>query len=114
LLLYQSKPELCKKYNIEKPLWIFVGTTVTGKNVESDILQIIKFLKNALETNWLEEKINKILNKEYKNERGEDLFGNKFTLLRKDIDLDNLYKTVFHGKGAFKYMKSKMPMENLG
>jgi len=107
LLLYQSKPELCKKYNIEKPLWIFVGTTVTGKNVESDILQIIKFLKNALETNWLEEKINKILNKEYKNERGEDLFGNKFTLLRKDIDLDNLYKTVFHGKGAFKIYEIK-------
>jgi len=107
LLLYQSKPELCKKYNIEKPLWIFVGTTVTGKNVESDILQIVKFLKNTLNTDWLEDKINKILNKEYKNERGEDLFENKFPLLRKDLDLDNFYKTVFHGKGAFKIYEIK-------
>jgi superfamily II DNA or RNA helicase len=107
LLLYQSKPELCKKYNIEKPLWIFVGTTVTGKNVESDILQIVKFLKNTLDTDWLEDKIRKILNKEYKNEKGEDLFENKFPLLRKGLDLDNLYKTVFHGKGAFKIYEIK-------
>jgi superfamily II DNA or RNA helicase len=107
LLLYQSKPELCKKYNIEKPLWIFVGTTVTGKNVESDILQIVKFLKNTLDTNWLEDKTRKILNKEYKNEKGEDLFDNKFPLLRNGLDLDNLYQTVFHGKGAFKIYEIK-------
>jgi hypothetical protein len=107
LLLYQSKPELCKKYNIEKPLWIFVGTTVTGKNVQSDILQIVKFLKKTLDTNWLEDKIRKILNKEYKNEKGEDLFENKFPLLRKGLDLDNLYQTVFHGKGAFKIYEIK-------
>ena len=31
LLVYEENKHLAKEYNIEKPLWIFVGTTVVGK-----------------------------------------------------------------------------------
>ncbi len=31
LLIYEQHQPLARQYNLEKPLWIFVGTTVTGR-----------------------------------------------------------------------------------
>jgi hypothetical protein len=121
LLLYKEKTRLCRKYNIEKPLWIFVGTSVTGKELDSDVLQIVEFIKKVLSNeNWLKEKIEKILKGEYKDEKDKDIFENKFSYLRsksftgKDIDIADLYETVFHGKGKLKICELKNIEGELG
>jgi superfamily II DNA or RNA helicase len=71
LLIYEEKKELAKAHNIEKPLWIFVGTTVTGKKkakevVEeketlTDVIQIVSFIEKTIrEEDWLKELIEDI------------------------------------------------------
>lgn len=102
LLAYDENLNLAKAHNIEKPLWIFVGTTVTGKHEESDVVQIVKFVKKVIEDEkWLTEKAEEILsgNTGFKNESNEDVFKDKFELIRKGFQLDDLYKRVFGGRG---------------
>jgi hypothetical protein len=43
-----SNPRFHQEYNIEKPLWIFVGSKVKREN--SDIHQVIRFLNHILQT----------------------------------------------------------------
>lgn len=63
ILLFQEKHEEIREYNIEDPLWIFVGSKVQGKNQQSDILEIVKFIDKVLRNNedWVHEKIKSIL-----------------------------------------------------
>ena len=42
--VFDENPELAKEYNIEAPLWIFVGSRVQGKTGESDVLEVVRFL----------------------------------------------------------------------
>lgn len=70
LTLYEQKVVFNKHiieiepYNIEDPLWIFVGSKVQGKQNQSDILEIVKFLDFVLknEGNWAIQGIENILN----------------------------------------------------
>jgi hypothetical protein len=116
LLIYEEKKEIAKAYNIEKPLWIFVGTTVTGrkkvkevveeeKETISDVIQIVNFIAKIIkDEKWLEELVNDILSgkTELKNQDGEDIFSNKFEYLKKrKVDFSDLYEKVFNGKGDF-------------
>lgn len=63
ILVFEDNYELIKEYNIEKPLWIFVGSKVKGKREQSDILTIVQFLSRALknEGNWTISSIQRIL-----------------------------------------------------
>jgi hypothetical protein len=101
VMFYQENKRLAEEYNLEKPLWIFVGTTVNKE--KSDILQIVGFLNKVVkEEEWLKEKINTILEGRsgLKNDDGEDVFKEKFKLLKeKGVDLNDLYNRVFNGKG---------------
>ncbi|MBE3579109.1 MAG: DEAD/DEAH box helicase family protein [Caldanaerobacter subterraneus] len=103
LIFYEENQRLAEEYNLEKPLWIFVGTTVTKE--ESDIIQIVEFLGKVIkDENWLKERIDKVLEGKtgLKDEEGRDVFKEKFKLLRdKGIDLDDLYREVFNGRGKF-------------
>ena len=126
LLLYEEKYHLAKEYNIEKPLWIFVGTTVIGKKkkseeeikYETDVLKIVSFIKKVVsEKDWLKEKIDDILNGKtgLKKEDGRDIFENRFEFLRKrNINLDDIYSKVFNGQGAFKIYGIKNAEGELG
>ena len=49
LLLYEKLENTIKEYNIEKPLWIFVGSKVN--EAKSDVLQVVKFLNWFLTEN---------------------------------------------------------------
>jgi len=49
LLLYEKLEDTIKEYNIEKPLWIFVGSKVN--EATSDVLQVVKFLNWFLTEN---------------------------------------------------------------
>jgi len=116
LLIYEEKKDIAEAHNIQKPLWIFVGTTVTGrkkakevveeeKETISDVIQIVKFIaKTIKDEQWLKELVNDILSgkTELKNQDGEDIFSNKFGYLKKrKINFDDLYEKVFNGKGNF-------------
>ncbi|MBW1784930.1 MAG: DEAD/DEAH box helicase family protein, partial [Deltaproteobacteria bacterium] len=62
LLIYEQHQFQAQEYNLEKPLWIFVGTTVTGKKEESDIIQIVAFFKRLFDDEaWVRTKIDAIL-----------------------------------------------------
>jgi len=50
ILVYESTSEI-HEYNIEKPLWMFVGARVSGKNTKSDILTIVEFFNYLIKTN---------------------------------------------------------------
>jgi superfamily II DNA or RNA helicase len=107
LLVYEEKRDLAKEYNIEKPLWIFVGSTVSGKNIDSDIVKVLDLTRNSLNRDWLKERIDKILNGEFKNEQGEDIFRHKFERLRNGFDLEDLYEKVFNGRGKLRILEIK-------
>jgi hypothetical protein len=122
LLIYEEKKGIAKAYNIEKPLWIFVGTTVTGrkkakevvedgKETISDVIQIVKFIKKTIkEEKWLKKLVDDILlgNTKLKNQDDKDIFSNKFEYLKKrKINFDDLYKKVFNGKGDFQICELK-------
>jgi len=79
LLLFEDFPKLVDEYNIEPPLWIFVGSKVKGKKEDSDILEIVKFLDKFLRNkdNWSVETIGRILagNSNLLDGQNRDLFS---------------------------------------
>ena len=92
-----------KDYNIEKPLWVFVGSRVRGE--ASDILEIVQFL------NWLlgedENKIKRLIDNILKGNSGiiadrKDVFAPRhpernFVYLReKKISPDEIYNGIFN------------------
>jgi len=103
----KKKRGIAKGHNIEKPLWIFVGSTVSGKNIDSDIVKVLDLIRNSLNVDWLWERIYKILNGEFKNQQGEDIFKHKFERLRRDFDLEDLYEKVFNGRGKLRILEIK-------
>ncbi|MGI9256335.1 MAG: DEAD/DEAH box helicase family protein [Salinispira sp.] len=53
--IYEEKAQELRPFNIEKPLWVFVGSTVTGRKlskdahiVAADVARIIAFIANFL------------------------------------------------------------------
>lgn len=118
LLAYEYNKELAKEYNIEKPLWIFIGTTVSGKEEESDVIQIVEFIKKVIDNEeWLKSIAYKIMNEktELKNENGNDIFTGKFKYL-KDMDpnLEKLYELVFGGRGSLRLYEIKNAEGEIG
>ncbi len=118
MVLYEEKKNLVKKYNIEKPLWVFVGTKVTGKGEDSDVLEIVKFIKEIAENkNWLKQKIDSVLsgNTGLEDDKGKDIFENRFSLIReRGVDIDDVYKRVFNGSGGFKVYEIKNAQGEFG
>jgi len=117
LLAYEENTHLAKEYNLEKPLWIFVGTTVTGKE-KPDVVQIVEFINRVTkDENWTKEWIEKILNGKtnLKDEDDKDVFKDKFEYLRKrGINFDDLYKKLFGGKGSLKIYEIKNAQGEFG
>jgi hypothetical protein len=79
ILVYENTPDL-HEYNIEKPLWMFVGARVSGKNTQSDILTIIDFFNYLIKTERQEiiSNIKQIMNGEkiIVDAQGKSLFDN--------------------------------------
>jgi hypothetical protein len=80
---------------------------VSGKNIDSDIVKVLDLIRNSLNRDWLKERIDKILNGEFKNEQGEDIFRHKFERLRRDFRLEDLYEKVFNGRGKLRILEIK-------
>jgi hypothetical protein len=100
LLLYERYGEKLKEYLIEKPLWAFIGSKVSGAGINSDVLKVIQFLKAAVEDkDLLKENIEKILNGKsgLTDPQGNDVFKNRFESIRENgYKINDIYKNLFN------------------
>lgn len=110
-----------RQYNIEKPLWVFVGSRVISsssgsltqgdKESVSDVSRIVKFFKYALSSPAsLEVDINKILNDEtgLRDADGNDIFKGHFEYLKKEKPVaETILSKVFNGIGNIEAFEIK-------
>lgn len=110
LALFEQYENELRQYNIEKPLWVFVGSKVIGtgktktdKTTVSDVTRIVKFFKYALSSpSTLQTDINKILKDDtgLRDADGNDIFKGHFEYLKKEKPLaENILTKVFNGIG---------------
>ena len=120
LFIFEKHKEELRKYNIEKPLWIFVGSKVTGKGINSDVVRVIQFLnKIANDKDYLKENIKKILEGKSGliDNEGNDIFKGKFEFIRKlsvDEIAEDIYQKVFGGKGKLELYEIKNAEGEIG
>ncbi len=115
LRIYEEKTIDYKPFNIEKPLWVFVGTTVVkkssnreieepGENMISDIGLIIRFIADFLaDKKWAYSCINGILTGKGQDtllldKDGNDIFAGAFSYLARAMNagetVDTLYRDI--------------------
>ncbi len=88
---YNEQYDKIKPYNLEKPLWVFVGSTVNAVYTEnrqkrSDVLTVARFLHKFLENknHWAIEGIKEIIEGKTGliDSQGEDVFAGHFEYLK--------------------------------
>lgn len=120
LTIFEEFREDLRKYNIEKPLWVFVGSKVTGSGINSDVIRIVNFIDRIVQDeNYLKENLMKILKRESGliDERGDDIFKDKFEYIRNlnvDEIVENIYQKVFYGKGNIELYEIKNAEGEIG
>lgn len=108
--IYEEKSQVLQPFNIEKPLWVFVGSTVTGGKlgkdeqiVATDVAQIIAFIADFLSNkeNACRRMQQILLGKGQDTgllSNGVDIFEGSFTWLAKAINTgisyEDLYKNI--------------------
>lgn len=118
LELFDQLGEELKEYKIEKPLWIFVGSKVIGKNATkdniqqtTDIIKIILFLNRVLtDTAWLHQQIAAILSGESGliDAKGNDIFQDRFKYVRGNYwSVEGILNKVFNGSGSLDLFEIK-------
>jgi hypothetical protein len=89
--IFQEQADALRPYNLEKPLWVFVGSTVNAvysenKEKRSDVLTVARFLHHVLENKrgWVVKGIDKLLKGKsgLSTPDGEDIFAGRFEALR--------------------------------
>ncbi|MBI4528428.1 MAG: DEAD/DEAH box helicase family protein [Deltaproteobacteria bacterium] len=83
--LYREREATFRPFNIERPLWIFVGGSVTatlGTREASDIVEILRFLAGYV-TNRPDsiERIRRVLHEGLVTSSGKNLFAGRFAYL---------------------------------
>jgi len=113
LRFYDERRDELRAYNLEKPLWIFVGSSVNavytrGGQRRSDMLTVARFLHRVLQDRrWAVESIKKLLEARsgLVTADGQDVFLGRFPYLReKDITPSRIYadilQRVFHAPAS--------------
>jgi hypothetical protein len=96
LWLWNSHRDKLNDFNIEKPLWVFVGNTVSGE--ESDILEVVRFLADFLNNDaqikvWLADLVAD--KAQILDAKGNNIFKGRFTPLIGFVDnVDVLYSDI--------------------
>ena len=106
--IWRDKGALWKEFNPAKPLWVFLGKTVTGSSkadqaTRSDVINILEFLGWVLAHGEdVRHMIQRLLAGEsgLLDSTGNDYFSGRFSHLPGGEDLyADLCETVFHGAG---------------
>ncbi|MBM4309877.1 MAG: hypothetical protein FJ119_02875 [Deltaproteobacteria bacterium] len=126
VLFEQYKYEL-RAYNIEKPLWVFVGSKVIGggssltqtdKQNVSDVTMVVRFFQEILaDPAALQKDIDKILHNKANliNAAGLDIFGSRFEYLRQHYPAaSEVLERVFHGVGNIEALQIKQGEGEIG
>ena len=83
--LYREQGSAFRLFNVEKPLWIFVGGRVTAtlaKKDASDIVEILQFLAlYAADRDGSIQRIDRVLNQGLVTAKGRNLFAGRFAYL---------------------------------
>ena len=96
-LVFAEQEHTLRPYNLSKPLWAFVGSTVNKSDSRrSDILTVVRFLHRVLsEPEWAIEIIDKLLSGQSglrSPSDNQDIFAGKFAFLRlRGRDADGVY-----------------------
>ena len=96
LWLWSTHRDKLTDFNIEKPLWVFVGNTVSGE--ESDILEVVNFFADFLNSDaqiktWLADLIAD--KAQILDAKGNNIFAQKFTpLINAHTTVDALYADI--------------------
>lgn len=96
--LWQTHRGKLNDFNIEKPLWVFVGNTVSGE--DSDILDVVQFLSFFLNDErtikaWLKELVDD--KAQLLDVKGNNIFQGRFNPLMGFSDnIDGLYSDILH------------------
>lgn len=119
LHLYQSNQAAYRPYNLEKPLWVLLGSSVNatysrGSQKRSDVAEVVAFLRRFVEDpSWAVSVMDRMLsgNSGYQDEEtGHDLFAPHIsTLLGQDAQTlyDQILQKVFHGRGGLEVWQIK-------
>ena len=96
-LVYAEQEEDLRPYNLSRPLWAFVGSTVNKSDRRrSDVMTVVRFLHRVLsDSNWATGVIGRLLTGESglkSDADGRDLFADRFNFLR---DLDSEASSVY-------------------
>jgi len=102
--VFEERADELRPYNLEKPLWVFVGSRVNAvyrenRQNRSDVLTVARFLQHLLENRrgWAVKAIGKILAGQsgLVTPDGQDIFADKFAWLRKTgLDADKVYRDI--------------------
>src|SRR5690606_35678877 len=96
LWLWSTHRDKLTDFNIEKPLWVFVGNTVSGE--DSDILEVVNFLASFLNSDvqiksWLADLIAD--RAQILDAKGNNIFAGRFTPLMGFVGReDELYADI--------------------
>lgn len=99
LRAFEDDPAALRPYNIERPLWIFVGSSVNAvytedKEKRSDVHTVVRFFHRALQNKqgWAVKTIDKLLRRKsgLSAPDGSDLFDGRFPLLRERMEQEGL------------------------
>lgn len=104
-LLYEEKRQTLEEYNLENPLLLFVGHTVSAsgsltvddKASISDVEYVIQFLNKILiDRIDIIQSIEDILyNRVFQDKQGKDVFADKFSYLKeKDLTASEIYDEI--------------------
>jgi hypothetical protein len=89
--VFEEQAEALRPYHLERPLWVFVGSTVNAvytqdRRKRSDVLTVVRFLHHVLENRrgWAVRTIKKLLEGKtgLVTPDGRDVFAGKFSYLR--------------------------------
>ena len=101
--LFTERRQDLRPYKLEKPLWVFVGSTVNAvytrnKQTRSDVLTTARFLHHVLKNKiWTVQTINKLLNGNsgLVTPDEEDVFKDKFGYLKSSgMDSEQIYADI--------------------
>ena len=107
--LYREQGGSFRPFNIEKPLWIFVGGSVTAtlaKKDASDIVEILQFLAGYVaDRAGSIQRIHRVLNQGLVTATGKNLFAKRFAYLNTcglspEQVFDETLATVFNAPGG--------------
>src|SRR5205085_11814093 len=83
--LYREQGVALRPFNLERPLWVFVGGSVTATLAArdaSDIIDILRFLDTYVgDRAESVERIRRVLNEGLTNARGTNIFEGRFKYL---------------------------------